>query len=324
MRLLLVELTRFRSRRAIALMLLAAALLTAALAASAVYDTRPVSGEDRAAAQAQADRDAARPRVQREVELCEADPERFFGPGTEAALCAEEIVPSIEWYLFRQPLSLGEQRGDAGLAIVLIVAALMTIVGSTFAGADWASGSVSNQVLFEPRRLKVWAAKAVAVFTATLLASAVILTAFWITLYIVAQIRGIDTGAAVQSDLRWMIARGALLTAAGATGGYALTMLVRHTVGTLAVLFAYAVGGEALTAALPIQGAGRWSLANNVFAFVQDGHRYYDYSMPCGPGRNGCDQSVLLTLTDGATYLGPLLLVVMLLSAVSFWRRDIP
>jgi hypothetical protein len=121
-----------------------------------------------------------------------------------------------------------------------------------------------------------------------------------------------------------MIARGALLTAAGATGGYALTMLVRHTVGTLAVLFAYAVGGEALTAALPIQGAGRWSLANNVFAFVQDGHRYYDYSMPCGPGRNGCDQSVLLTLTDGATYLGPLLLVVMLLSAVSFWRRDIP
>ena len=168
------------------------------------------------------------------------------------------------------------------------------------------------------------AAKAVAVFTATLLASAVILTAFWITLYVVAQIRGIDTGAAVQSDLRWMIARGALLTAAGATGGYALTMLVRHTVGTLAVLFAYAVGGEALTAALPIQGAGRWSLANNVFAFVQDGHRYYDYSMPCGPGRNGCDQSVLMTLTDGATYLGPLLLVVMLLSAVSFWRRDIP
>lgn len=324
MRLLLVELTRFRSRRAIVLMLLAAALLTAALAAATVYETRPFSAEDQAVAQAQADREAERPRTQRQLDRCEANPDRFLGRGADPSRCAEEILPKAEWFLYRQTLSLADERGDSGLGSLFIVAALMIIVGTTFAGADWASGSMSNQLLFEPRRMKVWVAKATVVFGTTLVASAVILAAFWLALYVVAQTRGIDTGAVVQTDIRWTIARGALLTGVGAMGGYALTMLVRHTVGTLAVMFAYAVGGEALTAALPIQGAGRWSLANNVFAFVQDGHRYYDYSLPCGPGRNGCDQSVLLTLAEGATYLGVLVVLVVIASVFSFQRRDIP
>ena len=55
----------------------------------------------------------------------------------------------------------------------------MIIVGTTFAGADWSSGSMSNQLLFEPRRPKVWLAKGAAVLVGTLVASAVILTAFW-------------------------------------------------------------------------------------------------------------------------------------------------
>lgn len=37
-----------------------------------------------------------------------------------------------------------------------------------------------------------------------------------------------------------------------------------------------------------------------------------------------CDQTVPLSLVDGATYLGGVLLVVMLLSMVLFRRRDIP
>lgn len=175
-------------------------------------------------------------------------------------------------------MSLAEERGDSGLAVLTIVGALMIIVGTTFVGADWATGSMSNQVLFEPRRLKVWLVKAAAVFVATLVAATVIVAAFWVALHITAELRGISTGATVRADIGWTAGRGVLLAASGALGGYALTMLVRHTVGTLAVMFAYAVGGEALTASLPIEGAGRWSLANNVFAWLRDGHRYYDES----------------------------------------------
>ena len=323
MRLLLVELTRFRSRRAIALMLLAAALLTAILAASTIWESRPVSAQDMANAQAQADAETQRPGFQRQLDRCRDHPRRYMGEN-DPALCEQNMMPQPEWFLYRETLSLGQERGDTGLAVLTIVCALMIIVGTTFAGADWASGSMSNQVLFEPRRLKVWMAKAGAVFLATLVASAVVVAAFWVALYVTAESRGIHTGATVQEQIRWMAGRGVLLAAFGALGGYALTMLVRHTVGTLAVMFAYAVGGEALTASLPIEGAGRWSLANNVFAWLRDGHRYYDDSITCSPGREMCDQSVVLTLADGVTYLGVLLLVVVGLSMFSFWRRDIP
>lgn len=323
MRLLLVELDRFRSRRAIVLMLAAAALLVGALAASTIYETRPVSAADLAQAQAQAQTDAERPRVQRDLERCEANPRRFLGPGVEPEQCAEVILPRVDWYLERPQLSLALEGSDTGLASLLIMVALLIVVGTTFAGADWASGSVSNQLLFEPRRVKVWLAKAAAVFLATLVAALVILAAFWIALYLTAESRGITTKPGVLEDIRWTMVLGTLLAAGAALGGYALTMLVRHTVGALGIVFAYAVGGEAVTAALPIEGAGRWSLANNVFAFVRDGHRYYDPSIQCGP-RGMCNQMARLELIEGAVYLGVLLLVVLVLSVLSFRRRDVP
>ena len=323
MRLLLVELSRFRSRRAIALMMLAAALFAAVVAGTTMHETRPISASDQAAAQAQADVEAQQPHVQRDLRRCEKDPEEFFGPGAAATDCAANIVPQAEWYLHRPTLALGEQRRDAGLAVLMMVSAVMIIAGATFAGADWATGSMSNQLIFEPRRLKVWLAKAAAVFLATAVVTAVVLAAFWVSLYVVAESRGIHTGAGVQTEIRWMVGRGVLLAAIAAVGGFALTMLFRHTVGTLAVLFAYAVGGEALTASLPIAGAGRWSLANNVFAWLGDGHEYWDQSLPCPNGSFDCEKSVLLTLGDGVTYLGVLLLVVVTLSLLSFRRRDI-
>ena len=324
MRLLLVELSRFRSRRAIALLLLAAAILTAVLAATTIWETRPLSAQDLATAQAQAEQEAQQPWVQRDLRRCEKNPERFMGPGATVGECAEMIMPQPDWFLHRSQLSLAEVQSDTGIAVVMIVSALMIIAGTTFVGADWSSGSMSNQVLFEPRRPRVWLAKGGAVILGTLVATVVILAAFWLTMYLVAESRGISTGATVQEEIRGMVGRGVLLAGFGALGGYALTMLLRHTVGTLAVMFAYAVGGEALTASLPIEGVGRWSLANNVFGWLYDGHSYYDNSLPCPPRDGMCDQSAMMTLANGATYLGVVLLVVLVLSVALFRRRDIP
>jgi ABC-2 type transport system permease protein len=323
MRLLGVELTRFQSRRAIALILVAAALLTALLALTTIWETRPVSADELAQAENLAQAEAQRPRHQRELERCERDPEQFFGPGTTTEDCAQ-LTPTAEWYTGRPPLSLEEQNGSSGAAVIILVTSLMVVVGTTFAGADWASGSVSNQVLFEPRRARVWAAKAGAVLLGTLAATALILAAFWVTLYLVAESRGIATGAAVQEEIRWTAARGALLSAGAAAGAYALTMLLRHTVGTLAVLFAYAIGGEILIATLPFEGIGRWSLYNNVAAWLKDGYTYYDPSLPCGPGVEYCTQAAFLSLGGAAAFLGGLVLVGGVLSLLHFRRRDIP
>jgi ABC-2 type transport system permease protein len=323
MRLLGVELTRFQSRRAIALILVAAALLTALLALTTIWETRPVSADELARAEALAQAEAQRPRHQRELERCERDPEQFFGPEATTELCAQ-LTPTAEWYTGRPPLSLREQNASSGAAVIILVTSLMVVVGTTFAGADWASGSVSNQVLFEPRRARVWTAKAGAVLLGTLAATALILAAFWVTLYLVAESRGIATGAAVQEEIRWTAARGALLAAGAAAGAYALTMLLRHTVGTLAVLFAYAIGGEILIATLPFEGIGRWSLYNNVAAWLKDGYTYYDPSLPCGPGVEYCTQAAFLSLGGAAAFLGGLVLVGGVLSLLHFRRRDIP
>jgi ABC-2 type transport system permease protein len=101
-------------------------------------------------------------------------------------------------------------------------------------------------------------------------------------------------------------------------------MLLRHTVGTIAVLFAYAVGGTAVFAALPISGVGRWSVGNNVSAWLQHGYRFYDQTITCPPGAGGCEQMATVTFSQGATYLGVSLAVVVVASLLLFRRRDIP
>ena len=324
MRLVLVELTRFRSRRAIALMLLAAVLLATLFAFTTIWDTRPVNAADVARAEAQVERDKSSRWFKQELARCESNPEEYNGPGATAADCAESMTPRPEWYLERRQLVLDDVRNEAGIGLVVLLAGIMVIIGTTFAGADWASGSMSNQLLFEPRRSRVWLAKAGALFLAATAVSAVLLAAFWTVLYLAAESRGISTGATVQESIRWMSARGALLAGLGGLVGYALTMLLRHTVGTLGLLFAYVAAGEAIVAALPVEGIGRWSLANNMMGWLHNGFEYWDSSITCPGGGFDCDQSALLSLGESVTYLGPIMLLVVLLSALSFRRRDIP
>ena len=51
---------------------------------------------------------------------------------------------------FRHDDNTEQEQQDSGIGVLVIVSALMLIAGATFAGADWASGSMSNQLLFEP------------------------------------------------------------------------------------------------------------------------------------------------------------------------------
>lgn len=324
MRLFLVELDRLRSRRAVALLLLAAALLTALLAATAIWDTRPVSAADRADAELQATTAAADPALQRDLDQCHADPTEFFGSRGTAAECDRFLVPRAEDYLKRNALDLGPMVEHRGVAVVMLASALLIICGATFAGGDWSTGSVSNQLLFRPRRVPVWIAKAGAVTVAALLASGVLIGGFWLTMWLTAESRGIDTPDPVLRAIAMMSLRGVVLATAGALGGYALTMLLRSTVATIAVLFAYAVVGEALVLAVPVERASQWSLANNIFAWVNDGTRVFDSDILCTPGRGGCIQSYTLGLGQGAAYLGVLLVLAVLVSVLGFRRRDVP
>lgn len=322
MRLLAVELDRFRSRRAIALMLLGGLVLTAVLVGTTLWDTRPVTEAERAEAQSQVATAAADPRLQREQEQCEEDPQDFFGPGATATDCAE-LAPRVEDFHPRSTLQLDRVVDNRGAVQAVVVTALLVLCGATFVGADWHTGSLATQLLFRPRRGPVWLAKAGAVLVASALAATVLIGGFWLALVLAARARGIDVPSSTLADIGWTSARGVALAAAGALGGYALTMLLASTVATLAVLFGYTVGGEALLLSLPFDRVSRFSLAQNVLAWIGDGKRVLDNDVTCRAGLAGCEKAYVLTLGHGAAYLGVLLAVTVLASFVLFRRRDI-
>jgi hypothetical protein len=233
------------------------------------------------------------------------------------------MVPRRENFLPRPTLDLGQVVHGRGTAVIVIVTSLLVIAGATFAGSDWTTGSMVNQLLFVPRRSAVWVAKGLAVLVAGLVVSAVLIAGFWLVLSLAADARGLDAAERVLWDVRWTALRGIVIAACGGLGGYALTMAVRRTVGTVAVLFAYVVGGEALVYALPFQRAGEWSLANNALAWIHDGTRVFDDNLPCRSGFEGCQRSYELSLGHGAAYLGGVLLLTLVVSWLVFLRRDV-
>ncbi len=317
MRLLVVELSRLASRRAVVVLLLLATGLAALMAVSAVYDTRPVDATERAAAEQQLAQQRAAGEA--EHEACLDDPTGYYGPGSTAADC-EASLPRLEWFLTRPELDLGSEVPGRGRTLLALLALTGVLIGATFAGADWSSGSLANQLLFVPGRLRVWLAKATAVVLGTTLAAAVLVAAFWGSLQAVASARGLGASADTWRQVVSSSGRGLGLVAAVTLGGFALTMLLRSTVATLGLLLGGLVAGEGLTSGLPFERMSQWSPAQNVGAWLSGGLQVFD-GTTCAPQGEGCVYT--LTLTHAVTYLGVLLVVAVLASLVTFRRRDV-
>jgi hypothetical protein len=322
MHLLRVELARYRSRRIIALLLLLAALLAAVVAFKSAWDTRPITAQEAATARANADIAAQRSDIKADLQRCLDNPEQYLGTGTTAQDCRDNLTASARSYLPRQPLDLAGTLKGNGLGVALAVAGLLVIAATTFAGSDWASGSVVTQLLFEPRRLRVWAAKGAAVLLASGVVATITIGGFWLAMYLVAADRGVPHGSGLMSDVGWHVLRAVVFAMGAALGAFALTMLFRHSVATLALLFAYSVGGEILAFLIPVDGVGRWTLGNNVFGWLETRMEYFDPTARCA--REGaCSGLQHISHLEGGLYLLALLLVAVVLSVWSFSRRDV-
>ena len=324
MRQLRVELSRFRSRRAIAAILLISFGLVALITVTTLWEHRPVTDADLASAQAEAERQGNRPAVQREIAQCEKNPRMFLGRGASAADCAEMMTPQPEWFMDRAPLELQSVATEAGVALMFLLAAAGLLVGATFIGADWASGSVGNQLLFQPERSRIWWAKAAAVVLGLSVAAGVMLAIFWGTMWFFH--RSWD-GPVVRpdfwSDTGWMQLRGLGLVAGATLGGYALTVFFRHTGAALGVLLGYAVVGEMILRSLGIATIQEWLVSHNVFAWLFDGYPVFVRPAGCQDIFE-CGVQRTISVQAGGLYLAALLAVAVGLSWLAFRRRDIP
>ena len=223
--LLLVELTRLRWRRAVVVLLLGCLLVPAAIWAGAAWGTRPFSDAEVAEAERMAQIDAAQPWVAQEIAACESDPE-MYGVGA-AAECPDMIMPTARNYLYRPTLEVGSVLENEAVAVVALLAVLLLILGTTFVGHDWNTGSISNQLLFEPRRARVWVAKGLAVLLVGVVAAAVALLLFWAATAVLIGQRDLPVEPGQWADVRAASVRGVLLVAlAGVLGGDA-----RHRAG---------------------------------------------------------------------------------------------
>src|SRR5689334_4165603 len=105
-RLIRVELSRYGSRRAIALLVLLAALLAAGVAFKTAWDSRPPSKLEIATAKAAAQNDASRTDIQAQIDSCLKSPTEYFGLGATAQECRDIQNGVNANYLPRHELDL--------------------------------------------------------------------------------------------------------------------------------------------------------------------------------------------------------------------------
>lgn len=320
-RLVQVELTRLRWRRAVVLLLLFAIAVPALIGITRAWSTRPVS---------QGEIDSVLSSQQGEIDRCVKRPQRLGLPASAGREQCEQQI--LSWYTGREELTLrGEQTNGSAMGVVAVLTALLLLVGTTFAGHDWNSGSMSNQLLFEARRGRVWTAKALAVTILAGVTATVVSTAYWLAMWATMQLRDIPVADGGLLDALAFGLRGAAFATAAALGGYALTMLFRSTVATVGVLFGVAVAGGIVIATLGI--GEQWQPQKNVSTIVKNGTTYYvDVPDSCFSGRvyrepepnSECDNERDLSPWHGVGYYGVALVATVGGSVLSFRRRDLP
>jgi hypothetical protein len=324
-RLLRVELLRLRWRRAVIILAAAAILVPVLIGAAVAWNTRPLSSAEQQRIDQQVQQaTASDPGTKRRYEKCLANPHRFGADqGDPQAQCAEFFLPQPEWFGGRPALNVAEEVGNSAPGVIIIVTMLALIVGTTFAGHDWNTGSMTNQLLFEARRLRVWTAKALAVLLTSTVVAALGIALFWLVLRVTAGSRHLTVSGATMHLIWTQGLRGVALAAAAGLGGYALTMLFRSTVGTLGILFGLSVIVPILLAVTGIPGFERWLPTNNIGAWILGHVTYTDTSLSTCDLNSGGGCEATITLAKAAWFLAGGLLLASVPSVLSFRRRDV-
>lgn len=328
-RLLRVEVTRILCRRAVVVLLAAAILIPAVIGIARVLNTREPSADEIAQAEEMVQGELDSRWAKRELASCRENPDEYFGgdipSGDIEQACREWMGLTVDNYLYVERLDLADERDEgSGFAVVVVLAILMMLAGTTFAGHDWASGSVSNQLLFEPRRPLVWTAKATVVTALAGLYAGAVVTAYWLLLGMVARSRDMPIGDGLLLDCLQSGWRGAGVAAGAALAGFALTMLFRSTVAALGVLLAASVAGGIVLAVLGVDSV--WNPGLNIGAVILDGMTYWTQA-PCPGGSAGegfCEVEKTLPLGRAVLFLGTGLVLFTAASVASFHRRDVP
>lgn len=193
------------------------------------------------------------------------------------------------------------------------------IIGATMIGAEWGAGTIPNLLTWEPRRVRVLAAKILAVLAAC--ASLFLLFALFaaVTLMPALILRGtaIGLGAIWQEDMISVVLRGMYLPALSGLFGFAFAMMIRNTAAALGAAFGYLLIAENLIRATGALHA--WLVSSNAAIVGVGFSPFRSFSR---------EEPVSLALAERSSLeagliLGAYVLLITLISGFLFHRRDV-
>lgn len=204
---------------------------------------------------------------------------------------------------------------------------LAFVLGASFIAAEFASGAMGNWLTFQPRRLRVGAAKLLAALGGGLAIGALGVGLSALGAALVTTINRPDSdvrlpeipvsGDSVTESLLRIVA----IVALGGFGGAVVGLLVRSTAGVIGLVIGWVIVAEGFVA--NVLGEGRlqpWLLRLNIEAFLEKGSPYV-VTVCRADGCTG--QSVVNSYTHGWLYLLTLALVGAAVALAVFRRRDV-
>ncbi len=209
--------------------------------------------------------------------------QRFFA--TEL-LTESSLAQSITDWSEQRPSSnrvdeftIGAERvrnasdGLAGIlpAVATFSLVLSVIVGASFVGAEYKSGTVENLLLWEPRRGRVLGAKFLAGFVSSAALTAVVLSWLVGLFFLLANLRGTTQGV----DARYWIDVVSIIVRAGLVGGVffviamSVAVIARNTAASVGVILGWFAISNIL---IELFGRAfrRWELFTNALAFISE------------------------------------------------------
>ena len=322
MRLVKVELERLFARRLTLIGIAAAVLITGLLLFAVWRDTAPLSEvEQRQAQQAYESARAEWDRTgDQQIRDCR---QQQTQPLPDGSSVCDQLEPRPEQFgkaraVFR------DTAPDYVLAVSFLVAFAAFVIGAGFLGAEFSTGSIGNWLTFEPRRLRVYLSKLVAGGGGQLPMAVVLVVVMLAGSWLIVRHHDGTTAATSWGDLAGTGARGAGLAVIAGLAGVGLGGLLRHTAAALGLAMGYLVIVEGVFGGF-LDKLQPWLVNTNFQSWVRHGTTYYvnecstlsDGSYTC----NGIEKH--LSFAHSATYLGVLLVALLVVGALVFRRRDV-
>jgi len=214
-----------------------------------------------------------------------------------------------------------------GVSFLLVAGALA--VGASFVGAEWHAGSMTTLLTWEPRRLRVLAAKTVAMAAVAFVVTIGLQSALSLVLTLVAVTRG-DTAETGGTWLRSVVGSGLRISAAASGAsvmGLAVAMIGRNVAAALGGIFVYVAVIEGILRGIRMK-LGLWLLGDNVGIFITGRPRtYFDETTVntavFGEQSTAFSHAQVRTVGQAAVIVALYAAVLLAAAAWSFRARDV-